>query len=281
MEKRLTAQGPPDRKSYTVTLPIEWVKKNKLDKKRSIDLAIVGKKIVLSAEGSDDSRLLLPGDEYQEILIKVLQGVYRLGWDEVKITYSKAAVLKEVEEILDKNLLGYEIIDVKDTYVLIKDIIKDDDEEFKVILRRIFLLLIELSDAKNEIKRNTLDRNIKKLINYSQRIIIKKGHKDIKKTPIYYLLLDRLEKIGDEFRWCLELSVHQKEYDELVHLFREAYELFYQFESEKYARLQQRTYTLWQELKLDKKNDHVLIHLHTLVRLENSIYGEIFILSGE
>ena len=40
---------------------------------------------------------------------------------------------------------------------------------------------------------------------------MKKGHIDFRKTPLYYLILDRLEKINDEFKWLLKLVIPKKE----------------------------------------------------------------------
>ncbi|MFH1917232.1 MAG: hypothetical protein ABIJ21_08285 [Nanoarchaeota archaeon] len=278
MEKRLTAQGPYGRQSFTVTLPIEWVKDNRLEKSRIVELAVVGKKVIISANEPDEKLLVIDGDVYSSVMIKVLQHVFRLGRNEVKIRYSDEAVLKDVEEIIE-GLIGYEILEVKDDYVIIRDITRES-EEFKAVLRRIFLLLLELSESGPGVKLNSLDKNVKKLINYCQRIIMLRGHTDYQKTPAYYLLLDRLEKLGDEFRWYITTKAKHKQYLEMKKLLRVAYNLFYKFDSKEYARSQAKTYLLLQEIRLEKKTDRSIVHLHNLARILNSLYGDVFMIAG-
>ena len=211
MEKKLTAQGPKGRQSFTVTLPKEFVMQAGLDKKRSVDLEIVGNKAVISTYKDKAERVLVNGDEYAKNLIKVLQGLYRRGVGELKISYSESKIVEDIVEIVEQKLIGYEIVEQKKDYLIVKDITKESEEEFKTVFRRIFLLLMELSECEDLVQAKILDRNLKKLINYCQRILMKKGHIDFRKTPLYYLILDRLEKINDEFKWLLKLVIPKKE----------------------------------------------------------------------
>jgi len=282
MEKKLTAQGPKDRKSYTVTLPIEWVKKEKLDKTKSVELNIVGDKIVISPFKEVKDRVLISGEEYSKSVIKVLPGLYRAGVNEIKLTFTNNQLVEQVIEIIEKRLIGYEIVEQKNNYLIIKDITKESEEEFKVIFRRIFLLLLQLSESKDIIQIRTLDRNIKKLTNYCQRILMKKGFTEFTKTPIYYLVLDRLEKLNDEYNWILQIKLTKKKnistLKELNRLLRETYELFYKFDSKRFDENQYKSYQLKNKIKIESTTDKAKVHLHNLARIINSLHGEIFIL---
>ncbi len=88
MEKRLTAQGPNDRKSYTVTLPLDWVKQQGLDKTKTVDLEIIGNKVIISSDKEDQLVKFIDADKAENALTKLLQAAYRLGVDELKIKYS-------------------------------------------------------------------------------------------------------------------------------------------------------------------------------------------------
>lgn len=280
MEKKLTAQGPKDRKSYTVTLPIEWVKEEGLDRKKAVELNIVGNKIVISPSSEIEQRVDINGEDYSLNLIKVLQGLYRIGVNEIRLNFVKKELVEKTLDILDKYLIGYEIVEQKKDYILIKEITKESEEDFKVLFRRIFLLLLELSGSDNQIQINALHRNSKKLINYCQRILMKKGHSEFTKIPLYYLVLDRLEKIGDEYSWLLAIQgKNMKILEEINSIFREAYEIFYRFDAKKYTRLQYRTYELKNQIKLGPKVDRATMHLHNLSRLLNSLYADIFALN--
>lgn len=287
MEKKLTAQGPRDRKSYTVTLPIEWVKMQGLDKTKSVELDIIGNKVIISQHKEKEQIITINSKDYPTSMIKVLQGLYRAGVNEVRLDLADNSMVEEILDIIEKKLIGYEIIEQKKAYLIIKDITKESEDDFKIIFRRIFLLLLELSESNDIIQIRALDRNIKKLINYCQRILMKKGHVEFTKTPLYYLVLDRLEKLKDEFNWFLQISLPKKkespklEYPELKEiniLLRQAYELFYRYDAKKYGGYEYRTFQLKNKIKLDAKVEPAVIHLHNMARILNSLYGDIFTL---
>ncbi len=283
MEKRLTAQGPKDRKSFTVTLPLDWIKKEGLNKKRQVDLEIIGHKVIISASKEYQDRTHIDGDRYKNTLIKVLQGLYRLGVNEIKLSFTSSSVLEEATEIIEQYLMGYEIIEQEKDYILIRDIARESEESFKVIFRRIFLLLQTLMETKDLKRINSLDRNIKKLINYCQRILVKRGHIDFTKVPLYYLMLDRLEKIGDSTKWMQRIVIEEKSkpkiLGDLERLFKGVYELFYKFDNEKYAKNQHESYILLSKLKLGEKPRKLNIHLYNHARLVNSLHGDLFTLA--
>ena len=281
MEKKLTAQGPTNRKSYTVTLPIEWVKEQKLDKSKQIDLEVVGNKIVLSPKSQTTLRETIDLSNYPHVPIKVLQGLYRLGVDEIKLLNLKPIQLEQIASILTK-LIGYEIIEQKSNYLLIKDITKESSESFDTVLRRIFLLILELSRTPHihSPQIHILDNNIKKLINYCQRILIKSSYSDYHKIPFYYTLLDQLEKITDEYTWLpsSSLSLSNPTLANINLCLQNAYDIYYKFDAERYDTYTFKTHELRKSLKLTDKSSLAQLHLHNLARLLNSLYGTIFIL---
>lgn len=280
MEKKVTAQGPKDRKSYTVTLPIEWAKKEKIDKNKSVDLAVIGNKIIISSSKDIDERVVVDAEQYKHSLIKVIQGLYRVGINEIKFCFSDNKDLEKVLSIIEQYLIGYEVIERKKDYLIIKDITKESEEDFKIIFRRIFLLLIELSECDDHSQMGSFDRNIKKLINYCQRILMKKGHSEFVKVPLYYMILDRLEKLSDEYRWISQLKQFKRNdtLKEISGLLRTIYELFYKFEPLKYDKNSIESYNLRNKIKLGTNVDTMTIHLHNLSRIINSLSSDIFAL---
>ncbi|MBU1198705.1 MAG: hypothetical protein KKF46_02710 [Nanoarchaeota archaeon] len=283
MQKKLTAQGPKKRKSYTVTLPIDWVKKEKLDKIREVDLNIVGNKVIISPSREIQERIIINADNYKDSLRKVLPGLYRQGVNEVLIQLSDNSLLEKIQRLVNEMLIGYEIVEQQKGKILIKDITKESQEEFNSILRRIFLLILQFESVLSQSEIQTLQKNITRLYNYCLRILMKKGHAEFQRTPIYYLIIDQLEKITDEFIWILSLQKISKErktqLNEVFRLFRTAYELFYKFEIAKYNVNQDKTFLLKNKIKLEKNIDIAGMHIHNLSRLLNSLYGNIFIIS--
>ena len=284
MEKKLTAQGPNDRKSYTVTLPIEWIKSEKLNDSKVVNLDVIGTKIIISSSLDGNKSLSIDTDYYKNSLIKLLQSIYRGGFDEVKLIYSDPKYLERIVEIIDERLIGYEIVEQKNNFILIKYITKESSEDFKIVLRRIFLLLLQMLKSESFVQAKLIDKNIKKLSNYCQRILIKQGHIEFDKVPNYYLLLDRLEKIGDEIRWTLNFQFNDNleipEFEEIKLILRSAYELFFKFNKVDYDLNSDKVYFLARNIRknINKMNTY-MVHCYNLSRLLNSLYGDILLIN--
>ena len=282
MIKKLTAQGPKDRKSYTVTLPLEWVKAHGLHKSRQIGLDLIGSKIVLSAKKEESQQVFINLKHYQNTPLKVLQALYRKGISEIKIKYDSPQQLAIITSIINTRLLGYEIIEQKRDYLLVKDITKESSEDFDTVLRRIFLLLLELTEAADQITINALDSNIKRLVNYCQRILIKQGHIEYYNVLFYYNLLDQLEKLADEYTWILPLkptAAHKLQ--QMKQCTRKAYELYYRFTEEEFDNYEYLTYKIRREIRQEQKIDVFDMHIHNLARLLNTMYANIFALRAK
>lgn len=279
MEKKLTAQGPKDRKSYTVTLPLDWVRQEGLNKSKSVELEIIGKKVLISPKKEVSSREIVDLAKYPHVVTKVLPGLYRMGINEIKLLYHTSLQLQEIVEIVNSRLIGYEIIEQTKEYVLIKDITTEAGEEFETLLRRVFLLLLELIESRELSQINILDQNIKKIINYCQRILIKKGHTEYTKTPFYFVLLDQIEKITDEYTWLLQSPPHDtKLVREMNRSLRKAYELYYKFNPLEFDAHEYTTFQLRKKIRSQEKLSLFDLHIHNLARQLNTVYGTIFAL---
>lgn len=283
MEKKLTAQGPKDRHSYTVTLPKEWIKRQKLDKTRKVELKKIGNKIIIFPLREVQETNIINADDYDMSLIKVIPALYREGINNLRVNIKNTKLLEEIINIIRDRLIGYEIIEQKKEHIIIKDITKESKEDFNTILRRTFLLLLELSKTTDKIQVECIDKNIKRLTNYSQRILIKKGHEEFQKIPQYYLLLNQLEKIDDELTWLLSHKMTKNEKEILKEInknLREAYETFYKFNPKNFNNFNSESYKMKNKLRLGERITHAEMHLHNLCRLINSIAGTIFIIKS-
>lgn len=276
MEKCLTSQGPKERASYTITLPKEWVKAEKLDKTKKVELIISGNKLIISKEKEQDERIVIKTDDYIDSLKKVVPGIYRIGINEVEFIIKNPKILEEISKIINERLIGFEVIEKKGSSIIVKDITKESEESFKNILRRIFLLTIELSESKDKIQARILELNIKRLINYCQRVLIKKSHAEFTKTPIYYLLLDQIEKLSNELKWLIELKNKPDKLNDIIELLKNAYLVFYKYSPKLFNDYCQKAYDLKEITKKEKNISISTIYVHNLARQINSIYGTIF-----
>ena len=206
-----------------------------------------------------------------------VSAAYRSGYDEFKILFDnvkdkkrysafsyntmnflysndKTPVLSQIEVIqaMINRCVGVEIIDQKENWCLVKELGETTYKEFDNALRRIFLLLISLSedilkslkgDPNKEVLKSAhlIDTNIDRFTDFCLRVLNKKGYKNYRKTPTMYSILFLLEMMGDDFK---KISVHLIEakkitkktedlfmvqYDQL----RRVYNLYYNFSKEK------------------------------------------------
>ena len=95
-----------------------------------------------------------------------------------------------------------------------------------------------------------MDYSINKFSNYCLRLLIKKGHVDFKKTPLYYHLIKSLEEIADNYKdLCTFYSNNiTKIDDDLIIIFirinehlNELYQLFYKYDEQKIEDLFRKT----------------------------------------
>ena len=126
------------------------------------------------------------------------------------------------------------------------------EEDFKLVLRRIFLLLIETADsllegvkANNRLAIEAVEEkhdNINKFVNYCLRLLNKYGYPDVKKTCFYYHIIASIDKIADIIKYnARDMQAYKPLLrPETVRLWtsvnrsiRLYYELFYDFSLEK------------------------------------------------
>ena len=278
MDKKLTAQGPKGRKSYTVTLPLDWVKAQKLDLRKLAQLEVIGNKIVISAEKQTIERETVDLNILEKTPAKVLQALYRRGVTQMKILYKHPKQVQQVMGIVNTKLIGCEVIEQSKGYLIIKDITQEVSEDFETILRRVFLLILELMVSKEREQVEGIEDSIQKLVNYCLRTLVKRGHLDYQRIPFYFLLLDRLEKISDEFSWVLKQSESQEGLKEIQHCMRKAYELYYRFDPADFDTYAYKTYQMMNAIRQKNKLTVFDMHVHNLARQLNTIYSTILAL---
>lgn len=306
MEKKLTTQGPRTRKSYTVTLPIEWIKKERLDISKKVKLDIFGSKIIISPFEDDLFQFDIKVENYKNRFEEIIESIFIDGVDIVKIHFDDLSLIDKISQILEKKLIGFEIIEHKSNHIIIKEIAKESSEDFEKILRRIFRLIVELSLSRSIFQINSIDKNVKKLINYSKRILIKQGHQRYKKVSFYFLILTQLEQISSEMKLFLfklnsfdnlnllksfnsvqfDSKIFKRDKDDinyiifnnLINNFREAYNLFYKFSLDDFNKYQQIANQINIDLLNTDKIDILSLHNYSISKSLSQLYLNIFIL---
>lgn len=242
--------------SLTLALPLKWLKERGLKKGDSLGVDIEGNKLVISTgEALKIEKISINVTKLDRTSILLyLQSLYRFGYNEIEIRFDtpmvthyrkdkEVTVSSAVHEIVNR-MIGAEIVEQTEHKILIKSITKEAGEDFKVVLRRAFLLMKEAAESLYDgIKNNDMTSveaieemhdNINKFVSYSLRLLNKYGFPDVKKTSFYYHIIASLDKIVDILKYnARDIPKYKKQFSkdtiEIWAMINKSIDLYYDF----------------------------------------------------
>ena len=204
--------------TYSVSLPKEWVIKNKLKEKDELLIYEKNNRTLLLSPNSIKERKIkdisINIDEYIGNVDQILFALYYLGIENINL-FSKKALTKDVKTKIRKSLVfmsGTEISYEDNKKITIKVLLDESKVTIYQILYRINLILeLSISTILKEIdieeiriNENEIDRLyhlMAKLISLSlidSKILNSSRIKNISLIPSYFLISKKLENIGDD-----------------------------------------------------------------------------------
>lgn len=247
MIRKIIKQG---HNTLTVTLPSIWAKRFNLEAGNEINilerdngLFITSEKITKPSEIEIDIKnLTIP------LIWKHVNTAYRAGYDKITLRFNpdasydspysffahnindfafvkrgKLTPLEFVHQMSDR-YVGVEVIDSGKDFCVLKEIGQSTSKEFDNSLRRVFLLLLYMSEGIiNDLesdkrvfldKAHTTDTQIDKFHDFCARVLNKTGIEEPAKSYLTFTILYLLELIGDEFKH-LSVQILKKKKDEL------------------------------------------------------------------
>lgn len=233
--------------SYVVSLPKEWVVKNRIKK---------GDVVTVSEEGNELKLLpynLQPVKSAKEDFIafdgnlKELKAkIFKSYIDDCNIiTISKKGINEHasaVKKLINDNFIAMEVLQSGNDKILIKDFLNATDVSVHDLVRRMDRILMSMFedtkdvlngdlskkqyiiDRDNEINKiyNLLLRILKKAMNPSDRKILEL---DIIDVPYYWLFITSIEGIGDLLKRMIRY-VDEKTDNEIIELYDQLYEAY-------------------------------------------------------
>ncbi|MBT4716623.1 hypothetical protein HOB85_01490 [Candidatus Woesearchaeota archaeon] len=292
MRRKIIKQG---NNSYTLTLPIKWIRQLNLDKESELEIEESQHKLTLTPSGKQKriekatefhftkKEFNIPGLKHRHVQ-RVIAAAYKAGFDSIKITTDHPPVLDYIEKRINY-FMGIEVVDRGENYCLIKNLVAGLDEEFDTVFRRAFLItnrigkesleLIKRNKHKELTNLNSLEQTNNKITDFCKKLLAVKDYKEPKKTKYIYALTAENERLVDEFKYIFDYLAENK-----IHLTKNTvklYELitkeienfnsgFYKFSMEQVYELsknREEINTLAKQLffKVDNKEKLVIHHL--------------------
>ncbi len=277
MKRKIIKQG---HNTLTITLPAEWTKRFNLEAGKDVDLDERDNGLFISTEKNGKTKVTefdITGMDVPTIW-KYFMAVYREGYSEVMIKFDpqlqfespykfltqhrldkkyhkqrdKISAIEALQGFVNR-FIDFEIVEHDKNYVLVREMGELTSKEFDNSLRRIFLLIQQMSeDSLEAIKSNNpkivthmhdVDINLDKFHDYCIRILNRVGNKEPRKTSLLFSTLYLMELIGDEFKNIATHMIHDYQkvkmktiepFMENVHEMIEVYyDLFYKFDKKK------------------------------------------------
>ena len=216
MKRKVIKHGPS---TLIISLPMPWAKKYDVKKGDELEVEEEGARIIVTT-GKEKKIGEVEVDVTKldrTSLMYLIRSLYKLGYDEIRLSFKsqsvyhyrkgkECSVISVIHEEVNR-LTGVEIMQQKENFCVIKSLSEMAFSEFEPILRRVFLLLIDMSNdlitgaEKNDLvlletleeKHNT----ITKFLSFCMRLLNKKGYSDHKKTLILYNTVAILDKVLD------------------------------------------------------------------------------------
>ncbi len=243
-------------RTLLVSLPAKWADANNVKKGDELEIVEDGHRLVVNTEQKSSVETAeLNADIPSSLIKRYLFALYKKGIDEIKITFSDPKVVEIIRDTILNETVGYEIVSQTPKSCVVKLITSGGMTEFDNLLRRVFLLLLSMSEeAFDTIKKKEFDHLLKtallektnnRLTTVCRRSLNKWGTDTYSKTgPVYYIV-EELENVADEYKYlCYNLNRNGKKseirpevlalLDRANKMFRTFYELFYSPNPAKY-----------------------------------------------
>ncbi len=250
MKRKVVQQGPS---TLMVSLPSKWVKELNICRGDEIDLIEQDGGILLTKEPNHE-KLSVSYDVtgFTRRAVKwVMNIAYKKGYDEVCL-YSDSA---DTSDFITKDIFicpGYDISEQTNKRIVLVNIAKSIDPDFKSLFRKDFLNMEELfSMMHDSLKKNDFSSTMKldRFFEFSDKISSLGGRISnvelgkSNKNAFYYVLFWYHEKIVDRLKYLFNYLCANPEtkisksvidiFDDTRTLFKMYYDLFYKFEIKK------------------------------------------------
>ncbi|MBI2101121.1 phosphate uptake regulator PhoU [Candidatus Woesearchaeota archaeon] len=242
MKRKLVKQGL---RALTVTIPSSWIDKNNLHAGDEVDLIEVDDSLTLSTEKKQPTKEIIVdvGGLLPRMADRFMARSYQKGYDKITVKFDDPELMLAVKNKVPE-LMGFEILNIGKNEIEVQVISQQLDLDFDVILRRAFLILMDMAktchDAWKSNEKKSLenifhqDFDVNRFLYFCLRYLNKSQKVMNFGRSILYYLIESLEDLGDELKELGRQLAGIKPdrdvlniLDKLNEMFRNSYEFFY------------------------------------------------------
>jgi len=269
------------------SLPAKWSQKYGVKPGDELEMEEYGNKLIISTQKSISiAGKSIDLTKLSTLLKRIVGAHYIAGYDELKITVGDIAKSRQIQARA-KDFIGLSVVNQGKDFVELKEISSANSESFEPIMRRVFLLLLSIGEESEKAINssetdleylNDLESNINNFTDYCFRIINKRGFGENKLMNGTYCVLNNLELIGDAYKRIIQyIGEHRirlnpgerQAYSDINRLFKDLYELYYDFSYEKATRVACARDDIIKRLSTRQKNARSAKEAVLLERLES------------
>jgi antitoxin component of MazEF toxin-antitoxin module len=140
MRRKVIKQG---NNSYTITLPIKWVREHHLAEGKEISISETDGKLYLTTERTPEAKstTIIIKENHPLGIRFLLQQVYRQHYDTIIVRYSSQEIYHTIREVAERYFLGLEIVDKSKNFCTLAVVVEGSEEKFHLFMRKMFLLI--------------------------------------------------------------------------------------------------------------------------------------------
>ncbi|MFT4261597.1 MAG: AbrB/MazE/SpoVT family DNA-binding domain-containing protein [Candidatus Woesearchaeota archaeon] len=228
MQRKIIKQG---NNSFTITLPIKWIRSNNIDESSEIFLEQKNNELVLKTNPLDIkekiSKINISGFDDRSLRV-ILNNRYRSGCTKI-ILEGETNKLEFIEQIVSNRLLGFEVTEVKKDKIIISSIAEPQQNNLDQIIRKMFFIIKQTFDEESN--KDYLKDKLNNYGNYCMRVIINTQNQENPEKNFYkYSIISRLILL--QHALCRTNKKHEFK-DELLIVFEEFHKAYFSNELEK------------------------------------------------
>ena len=216
MERKLIKQGGG---GFTIYLPKKWLDRKGLKEGDNVKIIEKDASLIIGSSAQKRNDVTIKITQENKIdLQNILTHVYRKGYDKIKIEGFDKHLLKQIKNITEQLLLGFEITDQTKTSCMLENISEPTGDRYDMLIRKLFLIIKETQELiSGDFERNKFE-NLKemqilksqqdKYILFSRRLISKELFE--KDTVLNWEMLTFLTHIQHAYLYLYKYASENK-----------------------------------------------------------------------